>query len=75
MLKISVDRAVLLKNLADGGNRAPIAIEYDGDDCCVYAHEVAILGPSRLVYRPREHDPDDKSATVWLEVDGDVEAK
>lgn len=73
MLKISVDRDVLIQNLADGGARPPIVIETDGNASCVYAREVVIPGPSRVVYRPKEHDVGDKTASVWIEVAGDIE--
>lgn len=37
--------------------------------------KVMIPGPCRLVYRPQEADKGDSSATVWIEVEGDVQAR
>ena len=71
MLKVSVDRAVILANLA-GANRPPLCIQVDGNPSCVYAFEVVIPGPCRVVYKPAQADADDPSASVWIEVEGDV---
>ncbi len=72
MLRLSIDRKVIKENLLNGTDRPVIAIEVVGNESCVYAREVFIPGPSRLVYRPGEHDRDDALASAWLEVSGDV---
>ena len=74
MLHISIDRAVIRQNLADGGRRPPICIETPGNDCAVYAREVFIPGPCRVVYRPESPDADDATSTAWIECDCDVVA-
>ncbi len=72
MLRISIDRHVIAANAKSGERKPVIAIELVGNSSCIYAHEVFIPGPSRLVYRPDNPDLDDKLSTAWLEVEGDV---
>jgi len=38
-----------------------------------YCHEVAILGPSKLVYRPNK--PLSCGARVWIETNSEIEIK
>ena len=43
------------------------------EDCCIYAHEVEILGPSKIVYSPKK--PLSCGARVWIETESEVITK
>lgn len=44
-----------------------IAIEGPGKEA-IYVREVEIHGPSKVVYKPDQPDPDDHLSTAWIEV-------
>lgn len=65
---IHVNQAVIARNRKLGENEPPlIARTYKGS---TPAHDVEILGPSRVVNRP--HDPLPCGARVWIETTSPV---
>ena len=65
---IHVNQAVIARNRKTGSNDAPLIVRnYKGSKL---AHEVEILGPSKLVNRP--HDPLPCGARVWIETRAEV---
>ena len=69
--KIHVNQHTI-KRKAKTGEREPVITvkTYESND---YAHEVEILGPSRVVYRPDKPLP--CGAKVWIETDAEVKIK
>lgn len=60
---LHVNQAVITRNRRTGANEPPLIVrDYTGSKP---AHEVEILGPSKLVNRP--HDPLPCGARVWIE--------
>jgi hypothetical protein len=60
---LHVNQAVIQRNRKEGRNDPPLIVrDYTGSRP---AHEVEILGPSKLVNRP--HDPLSCGARVWIE--------
>lgn len=65
---LHVNQAVIKRNRDNGSNDPPLIVRnYKGSRP---AHEVEILGPSRLMNRP--HDPLPCGARVWLETHAEV---
>ena len=64
---IHVNRQHIAKNAKDGGNRPVYTIKRKGKT--LYAREVEIHGPSRLVYDGRQLSC---GARAWIETDADV---
>jgi hypothetical protein len=61
---IHVNRQHIAQNAKDGGNRQVYTIKRDGKT--VYAREVEINGPSRLIYNGKQLSC---GARAWLETD------
>lgn len=68
--RISIDRRRIAQNLRQKTALPVICVELG--DGYVYAASVDILGPSRVVYDPCQHDPDDRLASAWIEVGAGV---
>ncbi len=66
--KIHVNQHVIKKNRTEGTRDPVITVKTYKENR--YAHEVQILGPSRVVYSPDR--PLDCGATVWIETDAEV---
>lgn len=65
---LHVNQRVIVNNRRHGTNDPPLIVrDYKGSRP---AHEVEILGPSRLVNRP--HDPLPCGARVWIETHAPV---
>ena len=64
---VHVNRQHIAMNAKDGGNRPVYTIKRLGDT--IYAREVVIHGPSRLVYNGTQLSC---GARAWIEVDNDV---
>lgn len=65
---IHVNQQVIARNRKTGSNDPPlIARSYKG---VKHAHDIQILGPSRLVNRP--HKPLACGARVWIETEAEV---
>lgn len=65
---LHVNQAVIARNRKHGTNDPPLTVRnYKGS---TPAHEVEILGPSRLVNRP--HKPLKCGARVWIETTAPV---
>lgn len=69
--KIHVNQHNIKANSKDGGNRPVLTVKTYKTN--TYAHEVNILGPSKLVYSPNK--PLDCGAKVWIETEAEVEVK
>jgi hypothetical protein len=61
---IHVNRQHIAKNVKDGGNRPVYTIKRNGKT--MYAREVQIDGPSRLIYNGKQLSC---GARAWLETD------
>ena len=69
--KIHVNQHTIKRNAKTGESEPVITVKtYKSND---YAHEVEILGPSRVVYRPDKPLP--CGAKVWIETDAEVKIK
>jgi len=69
--KIHVNQHTIKRNAKTGEREPVITVKtYKSND---YAHEVEILGPSRVVYRPDKPLP--CGAKVWIETDAEVKIK
>ena len=69
--KIHVNQHTIKRNAKTGEREPGITVKtYKSND---YAHEVEILGPSRVVYRPDKPLP--CGAKVWIETDAEVKIK
>jgi len=69
--KIHVNQHTIKRNAKTGEREPVITVKtYKSND---YAHEVEILGPSRVVYRPDK--PLSCGAKVWIETDAEVKIK
>lgn len=65
---LHVNQQVIARNRKTGSNDPPLIVRnYKGSKP---AHEVEILGPSRLVNRP--HKPLSCGARVWIETEAPV---
>ena len=66
--KIHINQHIIKANKKDGGNRPVITCKtYKSND---YGHEVEILGPSKVIYRPDK--PLSCGAKVWIETEGKI---
>ena len=68
---IHVNQHAIRRNLKTGANEPVLTVKTYKSNTS--AHEVEILGPSRLVYRPAK--PLSCGARVWLETESPVEVK
>jgi hypothetical protein len=65
---LHVNQAAIVRNRKTGANEPPLIVRtYKGSKP---AHEVEILGPSKLVNRP--HKPLPCGARVWIETQSEV---
>lgn len=67
--RIHVDQKRIRKNTKQGTDLAAITVQTSKGP--IKCHEVAIDGPSKMVYRP--HDPLSCGARLWIETKGAVE--
>lgn len=67
MTRIRVNAHMIRKNQA--GERNPV-ITVERDGVTTFCHEVSILGPSKVVYRP--DDPLTDNTRVWIETTAEV---
>lgn len=66
--RIHVNQHHIKANGKDGGNRPVITVKtYKSND---YAHQVEILGPSKVIYSPDK--PLSCGAKVWIETEASV---
>ena len=68
MKRIHVNMHKVRANKKHGTNEPVLTIK-EGK-CNTYCHEVDILGPSKLVYRPDK--PLSCGARVWIETDAEI---
>lgn len=67
--RIHVNQHVIRRNKKEGTQDPPLTVKSSRDN--VYAREVQINGPSRVVYSPDK--PLACGATVWIETESEVE--
>ena len=67
--RIHVNQHVIKRNAKTGQEEPVLTVKQGRKN--TYAHEVNILGPSRVVYSPDK--PLSCGAKVWIETDADVE--
>lgn len=65
---IHVNQAVLKRNSKTGERKPTLTVKTYKDNR--YAHEVTILGPSKVVYRPDK--PLSCGARCWIETESEV---
>lgn len=69
--RIHVNQHVIRSNRANNEDKPTLTVKtYKGN---VYAHEVEILGPSKVIYSPDK--PLSCGAHVWIETDSEVVIK
>jgi|TARA_B110000240_G_C13153975_1_gene306503 hypothetical protein len=69
--KIHVNQHIIKRNAKTGECEPVITVKtYKSND---YAHEVEILGPSKVIYSPDKPLP--CGAKVWIETDAEVKIK
>ena len=66
---IHVNKNVIAKNRDEGTNFPVLTVKRGGET--TYAHEVNILGPSKIVHSP--HKPLSCGARVWIETTSEIE--
>ena len=71
MKRIHVNMHKVRANKKHGTNEPVLTIKEGKSN--TYCHEVDILGPSKLVYRPDK--PLSCGARVWIETDADIKIK
>jgi hypothetical protein len=71
MKRIHINQHIIKRN-AKTGNREPVITIKEGRTN-TYAHNVEILGPSKLVYSPDK--PLSCGAKVWIETDAEIKIK
>ena len=67
--KIHVNQHIIKENAKTGGNDPVLTVKTYKSN--TYAHEVRILGESRVVYSPDK--PLSCGAKVWIETEAEVE--
>lgn len=65
---IHVNQHVIKSNTRFGDNEPAITVKTYKDN--FYAHDVEILGPSEMIYRP--HKPLNCGARLWIETESDL---
>jgi hypothetical protein len=65
---VHVNQHVIKANRKNGENNPVLTVKTYKEN--IYAHEVSIEGPSKVVYRP--DNPLSCGAHVWIETTGDV---
>lgn len=68
--RIHVNQHIIRQNRKEGTFHPALTVKQGKSN--LYAHEVTIDGPSRVVYRPNK--PLGCGATVWIETESLVEA-
>lgn len=68
LTRIHVNKQYIAMNNKDGGNRPVITAKTYKENR--YGHEVEILGPSKMVYRPNK--PLSCGARLWIETRAEV---
>jgi len=63
MIRVHVNRSVVAANRKHGRNDPPLTIRQGRKR--IYAHEVELTGPVRVIHRPDK--PLDCGAKVWIE--------
>ena len=71
MKRIHVNMHKVRANKKHGTNEPVLTIKEGKTN--TYCHEVDILGPSKLIYRPNK--PLSCGARVWIETDAEIETK
>jgi hypothetical protein len=71
MKRIHVNMHKVRANKKHGTNEPVLTIKEGKTN--TYCHEVDILGPSKLIYRPDK--PLSCGARVWIETDAEIETK
>ena len=71
MKRIHVNMHKVRANKKHGTNEPVLTIKEGKTN--TYCHEVDILGPSKVVYRPEK--PLSCGARVWIETDAEIETK
>jgi len=71
MKRIHVNMHKVRANKKHGTNEPVLTIKEGKSN--TYCHEVDILGPSKLIYRPDK--PLSCGARVWIETDAEIETK
>jgi hypothetical protein len=66
--RIHVNQHVIRRNAKTGGDEPVLTVKQGRKN--TYAHEVEILGPSRVVYSPEK--PLSCGAKVWVETESEV---
>lgn len=52
-----------------------ICVEYEDGRAEEHYNEVAILGPSVVVYRPDNKEPGDPMSVAWIETEAELETR
>ena len=69
MLKrIHINQHIIKRNKKQGENKPVITVKTYKDN--TYAHEVEILGPSKVIYSPDKPLP--CGAKVWIETESEI---
>jgi len=68
LTRIHVNQHVIRRNKREGRDDPPLTVKTSRGN--TYCREVALLGPSRVVYSPCR--PLSCGARVWIETDGPV---
>jgi hypothetical protein len=66
--RIHVNQHVIRRNAKTGGDEPVLTVKQGRKNS--YAHEVEILGPSRVVYSPEK--PLSCGAKVWVETESEI---
>lgn len=66
--RIHVNQAIIRANTKNGTNDPVLTVKTYKNNR--YAHEVEILGPSKVIHSP--HKPLSCGARVWIETDAEV---
>jgi hypothetical protein len=66
--RIHVNQHVIRRNAKTGGDEPVLTVKQGRKN--TYAHEVEILGPSRVVYSPEK--PLSCGAKVWVETESEI---
>lgn len=69
LTRIHVNQHVVRRNKKTGSSDPVLTVKTSRSNC--YAHAVAILGPSRVIYSPDR--PLSCGARVWIETEAPVE--
>lgn len=70
LTRIHVNQAIIRRNLKTGDDEPTLTVKSGKSNR--YAHEVEILGPSRLVAARRGRNPLSCGSRVWIETNSEV---